>query len=171
MLRHRGRTPANPCPRAEERVKDRLPAPTACPNCGSGVELTQNSAVYGGRLYGAWPWIYRCVDTECDSRVGLHPGTAIPLGTLANAATRDARNRAKARFEAFWRGEARSMTRVEAYAALARELGIPVSECHFGWFDGAMCERAEAACRIIEDKKNRKGLMGRALAKAGITKH
>ena len=43
------------------------------------------------------------------------------------------------------------MTRREAYSALARELEIPVDECHIAMFDEELCEKAvEAAERIRE---------------------
>lgn len=48
----------------------------------------------------------------------------------------------------------RAMTRSEAYAWLAGELGIHVGQCHIGWFDVAQCERVEVACA-----KWRKGRM------------
>jgi hypothetical protein len=70
----------------------------------------------------------------------MHPFTAIPLGTLANAATREARKKAKAAFNPLWQGK--RMSRTEAYQWLASALGIAnVEECHIGWFDVAMCER------------------------------
>ncbi len=41
-----------------------------------------------------WPWVYIC--EGCGSYVGMHPFTDIPLGTLADAATREARKECKA---------------------------------------------------------------------------
>lgn len=131
------KTPWNPSRRAIARVRNPLPEPTACQYCGGKVEIVRNSAIYG-RDYGEWPWAYRC--TCCHSYVGMHPFTAIPLGTLANAATREARKKAKAAFNPLWQGKC--MSRTEAYQWLASALGIAnVEECHIGWFDVAMCER------------------------------
>ncbi|CAM3561317.1 zinc-finger-containing protein [Parendozoicomonas haliclonae] len=134
-------SPWNPSRRATERVKNPLPAPTTCNCCGKDtVELQHHDQLYG-RSYGNWPYVYRC--TSCHAYVGLHPFTSIPLGTLADQATREARKRCKPPFEDLHRSG--RMSRNEAYAKLAAKLQIPVAECHFGWFDAAMCERARQA--------------------------
>ena len=45
----------------------------------------------------------------------------------------------------FW--ESGRMTQTEAYAWLAKQLGIEnVERSHFGWFDVATCERAYDIC-------------------------
>lgn len=132
-------TPTNPSRSATVRVKNPLPVPSKCCLCGGKVECVSNGEIYG-RPYGAWPWVYRCCN--CGAYVGLHPFTALPLGTLADARTRDARKRAKALFQPIWEGG--SMTRTEAYAWLAAHLDIPFAACHFGWFDADMCNRVTA---------------------------
>lgn len=129
--------------RAVALVRDPLPAPATCPNCGSAVTLVNNSAIYG-RECGNWPWAYLCTDRVCDSYVGVHPSTDIPLGTLANAPLRAARKKAKAAFNPLW--QSRSMTRSQAYAWLAGQLGLDAAGCHIGWFDLATCERATNIC-------------------------
>ena len=84
--------------------------------------------------------------TGCDSYVGLHPFTGIPLGTLATRPMRDARKQAKAAFNPLWQDGA--MTRSDAYAWLAAELSITnVEECHIGWFDVAQCAAVVAAVK------------------------
>lgn len=134
-------TPWNPSRRAIKRVKNPLPVPTVCNCCSGPVRICENKEIYGGRNYGEWPWAYHC--EECNAHVGMHPYTNIPLGTLADLATRDARKTCKPYFEAlFLSGK---MTRSEAYRQLAKALGIPEEECHFGWFDVAMCEKAKKA--------------------------
>lgn len=131
------KTPWNPSRRATARVKNPLPTPTKCPYDGGAVEIVNNSAIYG-REYGEWPWAFLC--RSCRAYVGLHPFTAIPLGTLADEPTRDARKRAKAAFNPIWQSGA--MTRTDAYIWLARRLDIENhEECHIGWFDVATCDR------------------------------
>lgn len=130
-----------PSSRSARRVKNALPAPEVCPFCESCVSVQGNAVIYHGRTYGEWPWIYWCKD--CGASVGMHPGTDIPLGTLATPAIKAARVRAKDMFNPLW--QSGEMTRSEAYAWLAGRLGIPVEQCHFGWFDCRMCERAEFA--------------------------
>ena len=146
------KTPSNPSRRATARVRDPLPVPKICHLCGGQVECCENKVIYG-RNFGDWPWIYRC--SSCGARVGLHPFTAIPLGTLADDRTREARIAAKAVFQD-WR-ENHRLDRSEAYAALAKEMGIPRNECHFGWFDEARCgEAREAIARLSHQDRGRR---------------
>ena len=145
------KSPWNPSRRAIARVLNPIPAPTVCPYCASPVSIEGNSAVYG-KPYGHWPWVYLCQGEGCCAYVGMHPFTNIPLGTLADEATRSARKLSKELFNPLWaRGEG-TMSRTEAYEWLAAQLGIPVAECHFGWFDVAMCRRAY---RAILDRDNK----------------
>lgn len=138
------KTPWNPSRKATARVKDVLPTPEVCPHCTGKVGIVKNDVIYG-RLYGKWPWVYRCENEACDSYVGMHPFTNIPLGTLANAATREARKQAKGAFNSLW--QRRGMDRSQGYNWLASCLNIPWSECHFGWFDIAMCQRVIEVCK------------------------
>jgi hypothetical protein len=138
-------TPWNPSRRAIKRVTNPLPAPIECRLCSSKVDLVKNSEIYNGREYGEWPWAYLC--RGCGAYVGLHPFTAIPLGTLADIATREARMQAKDAFNPLW--QSGGMTRSDAYSWLAAQLGIAVGECHIGWFDIAACNRV---IQIIENR-------------------
>lgn len=127
--------------KAARRVKDPLPIPTYCPHCAGAVTLENNAAVYG-RSFGEWPWVYLCQTQGCRAYVGTHPETNIPLGTLATAVIREARKKAKDKFNALWPGG--QMTRTEAYSWLATRLNIPTAACHFGWFNEAQCNQALA---------------------------
>lgn len=121
---------------AAKRVKDHLPIPTECRYCGAEVKRMNNSKVYG-KSFGSWPYVYAC--TQCDSYVGLHPSTNIPLGTLASKSLREARVRCKKPFQAL----AAKIGRSPAYKMLARYMGIPASQCHFGWFEEDQCDLAK----------------------------
>lgn len=141
------KTPWNPSKKATARVKNPLPAPVVCRFCGGGVAIKTHQEVYG-RAYGDWPYMYHC--GGCGAYVGLHPFTAIPLGTLADRATREARKRCKPAFEALW--QKGNMSRNQAYEWLAQRLGIPVDECHFGWFDVEQCLRAQKICSVTRQE-------------------
>jgi Protein of unknown function (DUF3268). len=131
------------------KVRNPLPIPTICPNCGAGVERCSNSVVYR-KEYGEWPFIYRCLDDECDSYVGIHLKTDIPLGTLANKATRTARKEAKSMLRPMW--EDQGMKQDAVYCWLAEKMGIANADhCHIGWFDIAQC------ARVVEILKTSKG--------------
>lgn len=111
------------------RIKDALPTPTHCDNCCSvNIELTTNDRIYG-RIYGDWPKIYYCND--CRAAVGCHPGTEIPLGRMADRATRQLRTKAHDEFDKLWRSGL--MSRAKAYNWLALTLGIDPSQCHISW--------------------------------------
>lgn len=128
-----------------KKVDNVLPVPTICPNCGGTVERVNNSLIYG-REFGKWPFAYRCVVVECDSYVGLHPRTDIPLGTLANKATRAARKQAKGEIMPMW--EEQGMERAAVYRWLAEKMGIKdVNHCHIGWFSIAQCNQVIQICR------------------------
>lgn len=138
--------PPEPLPyvsrKALRRVKDPLPIPRDCRYCGMDVTLVNHAQIYG-REYGDWPYAYWC--QHCDAYVGVHPNTDIPLGLLADRYLRSARKAHKRYFQdmqtrARW-------TRSEAYQYLADKLGIPVSHCHWGWFEIEDCEKAGAICR------------------------
>ncbi len=135
------KTPSNPSRKATARVKNPLPAPTQCHHCSDRVRIGTHEEVYG-RDYSDWPYVYLC--EGCGAYVGLHPFTAIPLGTLADKRTRDARKSCKLPFERIWRSG--SMSRSEAYKWLADKMGIPAEECHFGWFSAEQCQTAMAHC-------------------------
>ena len=124
------------------RVKDPLPIPTVCPFCNGRVVLDSNDAIYRGRRYGDWPYVYMCAQ-DCDAYVGLHPHTDLPLGYLADRATRDARKEAKELFF-IWKdamGYGRDQ-RTQAYQKLSQMTDIPVAECHFAMFDVHRCNLA-----------------------------
>ena len=101
------------------RVKgDLLPVPTSCRFCTGEVKLVNNAQFYGGREYG-WPLAYCCAC--CGARVGTHPGTDIPLGTLADDHTMKARIAAHDAFDPLWKGKT-PLHRAMAYKALAKAM-------------------------------------------------
>lgn len=135
-------TPSNPSFKATKRVKNPLPVPTTCNVCNENtITCCTNDVIYQGRKYGDWPWIYLC--TSCRSYVGLHPFTNIPLGTLATYEVRNARTTTKGLLYKLM--SAKKLNRTQAYQKLADTMGIPVSECHFGWFDVDQCQQAREA--------------------------
>ncbi len=142
------KSPWNPSVKAIARVKNVIPAPIKCHICGgNSIAIVHHEKIYG-RAYSEWPWCYRC--DNCGAYVGMHPFTNIPLGTLADVETREARKRCKPAFENLWRGNNAKMTRSQAYQWLADKLSIPVNECHFGWFSKDMCELAKQVCEEVK---------------------
>ena len=73
-----------------------------------------------------------------------HPGTDIPLGSLADEVTQKARKEAHAAFDPLWRGKT-PWHRAQAYKALARAMGV--RSAHISWFDADECRRVVRLCQ------------------------
>ena len=112
----------------------RLKIPTICPYCGGKVIFTDSAVLYGGKSYGM---VYLC--TNCNASVGVHRGTKIPLGTLANAALKMKRRETHAVFDGYWK--AHNIPRTDAYKWLAQQMGLPEYRTHIGQMDMAQCEQ------------------------------
>lgn len=126
----------DPTPRVPVGLADR------CPYCHSAVELVTGADVYPEREELAERHIWRC--TGCDAHVGCHRAGArvvlrggeviisdgtLAMGTLADHDLRAARVETHRMFDALWEQPA-GMSRLEAYAWMARLLGIPKDEAH-----------------------------------------
>lgn len=123
------------------RVTDWMPPPTECRYCRVPVVLVNNSEIYG-REYGDWPYLYLC--RKCNSYVGLHPKTDLPLGTLATKELRGARSKSKEAFHAMLKEL--GIGRGDGYALVSAGLDIPLERCHFGWFEIPQCEEVKHFC-------------------------
>ncbi len=112
-----------------------------CPYCKCKAKLAMAAAVYPDRnLPGK---VYVCNRfPRCDSYVGVHNGTNIPKGTLANKDLRAARMRAHGAFDSFWRS--RHWSRAHAYETLALHLTLSRDKAHIGQLDIAQCEKVVA---------------------------
>lgn len=122
-------------PAAVARVKGvRLDPPTQCRYCKAPVALINNAEIYGAEH--GWPLTYAC--THCSAKVGTHPGTDIPLGTLANRETATARRLAHAALDTLWQGKG-TTARTLIYRSLAQAMGRPT--VHISWLDARECRR------------------------------
>ena len=111
----------------------RDPKTPVCPYCGQPSRPVNGDAIYHGRpdLKAKKFWLCK----PCHAYIGCHGETDSPLGTLANHATRLARQAAHQSFDRIWRMG--HMSRHEAYKWLAERL--EVEEIHIGESDVAMC--------------------------------
>lgn len=111
-----------------------------CPYCGRSTSIRDSSVIYG-HSYGlalicdGYP--------ECDAYVGTHKKDGRPLGTLANAELRKARNAAHAVLDPLWRDG--HMRRNEAYAWLAKVLDIDRTAAHIAMFSEEQCRQVVEA--------------------------
>lgn len=127
-----GNPVVGPVPLASDRTVE-------CNYCGGPAELHGGPAVYPDRkdLQDRCFWV--C--WNCRAWVGCHSGTDRPFGGLANDELRHARISAHASFDPLW--EQGRMTRRDAYAWLAKALGIPKEQCHIGMLCLADCRRVK----------------------------
>jgi hypothetical protein len=116
----------------------------ACAYCQRPARLVDGTDLYPRRPDLAEKMFWKCA--PCDAWVGCHPGTTKPLGRLADAELRAAKQRVHALLDPIWK--ARELRRKEAYKMLAAGLGISKDECHVGMFDVPRCE---AAVLVLKD--------------------
>ena len=116
--------------------------PTVCNICGGEVIFTDNARIYG-RPYGSGK-MYLC--TNCGARVGTHePRPDEAYGILSNEEMRTLKKKCHELFDLKWKDSEpreRRKKRNKAYKKLAKQLGISVEDCHFGFFDMDMLRKA-----------------------------
>jgi len=107
-----------------------------CDYCGRQAEYVDSKVIYG-KSYGM---VYLC--RNCMAYVGVHKGTNIPLGRLANAELRYWKKAAHAAFDPMWLYGRFRNHRNAAYAWLAQKMELPIEKTHIGMFDVAQCKKA-----------------------------
>lgn len=123
-----------------------------CPYCHRTAELVTGQKVYPHRKDLHHKNFWYCDRGHPTAYVGCHEagnkqgdGTK-PLGRLADKVLRKAKSNAHQAFDYIWQD--RIMTRKEAYAWLAKELGIPPDRCHIGMMDVSTCNAVVDACLL-----------------------
>lgn len=118
--------------------------PTICNICGGEVEYISNKIIYGKPLGSGY--CYHC--KICGAYVGTHqvrPKEA--FGILANHEMRQMKMKCHDIFDSMWNT---CRQRKQLYFWLAKQLKIKVEDCHFGYFDMDMLNKAY---KILVDKK------------------
>ena len=116
-----------------------------CPYCGSAVHLRSADGIY--RENSGNTRLYVCSKYPmCDSYVRVHPGTTVPVGSLANAQLRALRTTAHKHFDKLH--ETGIMSKKEAYGWLAFMLQSPLSQAHIGY-------QSEYYCNLIINESNK----------------
>ena len=131
-----------------------------CPYCGSTAILKDASYVYGHHSSGGK--VYVCSHyPACDSYVGVHQGTSLPKGslanrtlrrkgTLANRTLRKKRIRAHQVFDQIWKQEI--FSKPEAYRWLADKFCLETRQAHIGKFSDYMCDQLiKEASRVLRN--------------------
>lgn len=109
-----------------------------------------NDHVYG-KQYGSG-YCYYC--TECHAFVGTHrPWPKVALGVLADKHMRELKVECHNIFDKFWRGKPKAKKkRDDLYMWLANKMGIPIQDCHFGYFDRDELRRALKILCTVQHK-------------------
>ena len=133
-----------------------------CPYCNRPTQYVNSKIVYGKKSnYGM---IYYC--KPCKAWVGVHPGTDIALGRLADSKLRKAKIAAHKAFDQIARTNLinkvwpkyipKLNNRRKAYMWLAKQMNMTDEECHIGRFNILECKRVITICNrvltIIEDQ-------------------
>ena len=116
--------------------------PPFCPYCGNISAKVTGEAIYPHR-----PDLHHLVFFSCEpcgAYVGTHEATGKPLGRLANAELRKAKQMAHSAFDPLWKEG--DLTRKQAYALLAKRMRIAVEDCHIGEFDVEQCDQVGLIC-------------------------
>lgn len=108
-----------------------------CPYCGSPVVLRSADGIYRENSQGAM--LYVCSRyPECDAYVKVHPGTNIPMGSLANHELRTLRRTAHYYFDQLYKTG--RMTRQESYRWLVDKICVPLKDAHIGHLGEYYCK-------------------------------
>lgn len=120
-----------------------------CPYCGGTAILRDASFVYGDHSKGGQ--VYVCSHyPACNSYVGVHAGTRLPKGTLANRELRQKRIQAHRIFDEIWRQGI--LTKPEAYHWIADKFCLNDRQAHIGQFSNYMCDQLILeAKRVLEN--------------------
>ena len=134
--------------RSIDMPEDDIRSGKVCPYCGIPPSLTESKF---GKRWSCYP---------CEAYVGVHSGTEIPLGSLADAKLRERRVATHEYFDSMWRfamlkrSISKSVAREAAYAWLASEMGMLPVECHIGMMDLEECALAIKLCKPYFKEKN-----------------
>ncbi len=129
-----------------------------CPYCGSPAILKDASYVYGHHSSGGK--VYVCSHyPACDSYVGVHQGTSLPKGSLANRTLRKKRIQAHQIFDQLWRKG--SFSREEAYRWIGDRFYLQTRQAHIGNFSDYMCDQLiQEASKVLQNNHIPLGMAG-----------
>ena len=129
-----------------------------CPYYGSPAILKDASYVYGHHSSGGK--VYVCSHyPACDSYVGVHQGTSLPKGSLANRTLRKKRIQAHQIFDQLWRKGI--FSREEAYRWIGDKFCLQTRQAHIGNFSDYMCDQLiQEASKVLQNNHIPLGMAG-----------
>ena len=135
-----------------------------CPYCRSPVVLRSADGIY--KENHANTMLYVCSNyPRCDAYVRTHPGTNIPVGTLANHELRTLRNQAHHYFDQLYLSGL--MSKQDAYLWLAGLLQVPLSKAHNGFLGEYYCNEVIAESKKLLERRRKQQPAGFRPCKGG----
>ncbi|MBP3595289.1 MAG: hypothetical protein J6J44_12215 [Lachnospiraceae bacterium] len=117
-----------------------------CPYCGRNAVLRSARYVYKDAAFEKN--LYVCSGyPECDAYVGVHEGTQVPKGTLANGDLRHKRIEAHRLFDAIWKNGV--FSRKDAYRWMQDVFCLTDTQAHIGEFSEYRCDCLIEECRKV----------------------
>ena len=135
-----------------KKKKSFNPSTIRCSYCGSSVTLRSPEGIIPEFKPGTMLYVCRNYPA-CDSYVKVHPGTKLPMGSLANKELRTLRRKAHFHFDQLYKTGL--MTREDAYEWLSSILVVPMGKAHIGQLGPYYCQQV-----IDESKKLLQALKG-----------
>ena len=130
----------------KKKQKQKAVKSLRCPYCGSPMTLRPESAVYP--IPRKETYLYVCNRyPSCDTYVGTHSGTQLPLGTPANGDLRNLRIRAHQKFDQIWKSGI--MPRADAYRWFADSFGLRLRDAHIGHCSEYQCRELMRRCEEV----------------------
>ena len=129
-----------------KKRKAKYAKPARCPYCNAPMIFRKAAEIY--RDPTRMDCMYVCNRYPiCNTYVGTHSGTAIPLGTPANKELRILRIKAHKEFDKLWKQNV--MSRDLAYQWLADYLGLKRQDAHIGMCGEYQCKALIEKCQEL----------------------
>lgn len=130
----------------ETIVSDLVLSGKVCPYCSKNTIYVDSVIIYR-KSYGM---VYYCI--PCKAWVGVHKGTDVALGRLANAELRKWKIKAHDLFDKLWKkkatqGYSRKVARETAYIWLSGQMGTTRNRTHIGMYDLDQCKKVVELCQ------------------------
>ena len=129
------------------------PSTIRCCYCGSSVTLRSAEGIIPNFKPGTMLYVCRNYPA-CDSYVKVHPGTKLPMGSLANRELRTLRRKAHYQFDQLYKTG--YMSREDAYEWLSATLCLPMEKAHIGQLGPYYCQQViDESIKLLQAQKGK----------------
>jgi len=135
--------------KTKKKMNPNTPRKIRCPYCGAATTIRPAAEIYGDPT--CTKELYVCNNyPKCNTYVGMHAGTRVPFGMMANGDLRNLRIRAHRKFDQIW--QSGIMSRDTAYRWLADIFCVGLGDAHIGMFGEYKCKRVIEECDRVLDR-------------------